>query len=115
MSWDSKARQMIEAERSSVSGSAKKKRALFGDFGLLPSLSLSRVRLAYSDGIGVLLWPLSTSVLRSRYGRPIRRKDREWQSNGVKRTGSRGAGVAAVANLSSHREHEPFRGALASQ
>jgi hypothetical protein len=105
---------MIEAERSSVSGSAKKKRALFGEFGMLLSLSVSRVRLAYSDGIGVLHLPLSTSVLRSRYARPIGRKDREWQSNVVKRTEPRGVAVAAVAYLSSHREHELFQGALAS-
>jgi hypothetical protein len=82
---------------------------------MLLSLSVSRVRLAYSDGIGVLLLPRSTSVLRSRYARPIGLKNRECQSDVVKRTRPRGVAVAAVANLSSHREHELFRGALASQ
>jgi len=101
--------QMIGAGWSSVSRSSKRKLAPLRGCGL----SLSRVRPPYSGGIGVLHFRLSTSVLHSPYARPIGRKDREWQSNDVKRTGPRGVGVAAVANLSSNRKHEPFRGALA--
>jgi hypothetical protein len=103
---------MIEAEgpRSSVSGSAKSKRALVRQCGLL----LSRVRLAYPRGIGVLLFPMSTSVLCFGYVGPIGRKDREWHPNGVKRTGPLGVSVAGVASLLSNRENVPFRGVLAS-
>jgi hypothetical protein len=75
-------------------------------------LLASMVRPGYLDGSDVLLSSLSTSVLRFQDARPIGRKDRDWQSCGVKRTVLRGVAVADATRPWSKWEHHPFRTAL---
>ena len=86
-------------------------RGLFDPRGLLGSM----VRAGYGGGIYVLRSSLSTLVLRIWAGQPIGRKDREWQSYGVKRTGLRGVGVAYATRPLDNWESCPVRNALMGQ
>jgi hypothetical protein len=87
-------------------------RELLGRRGLLGSM----VRAAYGNGIGVLLFSLSTSVLRIWARQPIGRKDREWQSCGVKDTGLRGVvAVAYATHPFNNWEYHSVRNALMGQ
>ncbi len=59
----------------------------------------SMVPPVYQAGSNVPLFSLGTSVLRIWAAQPIGRKDRRWQSCGVKRTVLRGVGVGDATRV----------------